>query len=287
VEAASGIAYSCGGLSIAFDHESAVLRAGEKRFQLKPAISASGTRYVGADNTEFWSKGDRAMLTLKGAEYPECIEKGAIADASGGEIFKARGNEPGWLLELGSLTYKFTGDYGEIVMGGATPAPEKLSDGVLYTVAGSNLSMRIYDRLCNDDATGAPFPKAVTVTLGEKSYMGCGGDSRGLLLGEWKVTHIAGAAAIPNSPATIGFNEQGLVFGNASCNRYSGGYELTGEGLRLTNLIATEMACLDEALMAQERNLLDQVMAADRFDFGEDGALVLYARDKEAIRARR
>ena len=60
---------------------------------LKPAKSASGALYVapGDDSTRFWSKGERATLTIQGQTYPECLQPGAVEMP-----FEARGNEPFW-----------------------------------------------------------------------------------------------------------------------------------------------------------------------------------------------
>jgi heat shock protein HslJ/membrane-bound inhibitor of C-type lysozyme len=278
-------AYQCGALAVKFDHTSGELKVGEESAILSAVASASGAKYVGPDRTMFWSKGDRALLTFMGKEYPECVERGTQADASGGEILHARGNEPGWSLDLGSSTYKFTGDYGEVVVGGATPSPEILPDGLAYQIPGNELMIQVADRLCHDDATGAPFPKRVTVSLGDKTYRGCGGESVGLLIGEWRITHVAGAS-MSGSPASIGFDSE-KVFGNTGCNRYSGSFELTPERLTIGPVVATERACIDDALLAAERKLLDQLPQLDRFDIAEDGSLVLYAADREAIRARR
>ncbi|MEQ1930303.1 MAG: META domain-containing protein [Parvularculaceae bacterium] len=285
------IVYRCGAATVRFSEtaegDGSLEVDGDKTVHaLKAVPAASGAKYEGPA-VLFWSKGDRATLSLKGVDYPECVENGAAIEASGGDIFKARGNEPGWLLELGSSTFRFTGDYGELVIGGATPDAETLSDGALYTVADENLSIRVYDRLCHDDSTGAPLPKAVTVTLGDKSYMGCGGDSASLLVGDWKITRIGGAGVVPASHPTIGFDHKGAVYGDASCNRYSGRYGVTAEGLAINDTAATEMACADAALMDQEQRLLGLLQSADRFDIADDGSLVLYARDEEAIRARR
>lgn len=278
-------AYQCGALSIKFDHTAGELKVGEETLILSAVVAASGAKYAGPDKTMFWSKGDRALLTFKGKEYPECVERGTQADASGGDILHARGNEPGWSLDLGSSTYKFTGDYGDVVIGGATPSPEILSDGAAYAIPGNELMIQVTDRLCHDEATGAPFPKRVTVSLGDKTYRGCGGESVGLLIGEWRITHVAGAS-MSGSPASIGFDSE-KVFGNTGCNRYSGSYELTPERLTIGPVVATERACIDDALMAVERKLLGQLPGLDRFDIAEDGSLVLYAADREAIRARR
>jgi heat shock protein HslJ len=68
----------------------------------------------------------------------------------------------------------------------------------------------------------------------------------------WQVEDIAGGGVIDRSPATVEFPEPGRVAGNASCNRYMGGYEQDGEKLAFGNLAGTLMAC-PEPLMAQEQ----------------------------------
>lgn len=47
---------------------------GDHQLDMQQAISASGARYVAADDdsTEFWSKGAAAWLKIGGHEYPEC-----------------------------------------------------------------------------------------------------------------------------------------------------------------------------------------------------------------------
>ena len=279
--------YQCGAISVRFNPDSKILKAGGKTFALRDAISASGARYEDGAGTSFWSKGERGLLVLKGAEHPECVERGVGGEASGGEILRARGNEPGWLLELGSATFKLQADYGETVIAARTPAADDLTDGVLYNVPEYNLSIRVTDRLCNDDSTGAPFPKAVTVNLGGKRYKGCGGDAAGLLTGEWMVAEIAGAAALPETEVTLHFDGKGRVSGAAGCNRYSADYALTGEGLKIEKAVMTEMACIDPAVMEQEQRFAGRLGSIDRFDIRDDGALVLYVRDAAAIVAKR
>ncbi len=68
----------------------------------------------------------------------------------------------------------------------------------------------------------------------------------------WQVEDIAGEGVIDRSPATVEFPEPGRVAGNASCNRYMGGYEQDGATLTFGNLAGTMMAC-PEPLMAQEQ----------------------------------
>jgi len=59
------------------------------------------------------------------------------------------------------------------------------------------------------------------------------GDTRKLLVGpEWEVKTINEQPLIDReAPPTITFDRDGQVAGSAGCNRYSGAYEVTGEGV--------------------------------------------------------
>lgn len=67
--------------------EQAEIEVAGQRHLLQAQRSASGARYasIAHPGTSFWSKGDRAMLVIKGQAYPECITVAAqpAADASG------------------------------------------------------------------------------------------------------------------------------------------------------------------------------------------------------------
>jgi heat shock protein HslJ len=119
------------------------------------------------------------------------------------------------------------------------------------------------------------------------------GDARGtgaveslLRSGEWVVEDIGGAGIVDRSRVTLRFGDDGRVAGTASCNRYSGAYELTGEGLALGRMLTTKMACAP-ALMQQEQRFLGLLAQVRRFEIMADGALMLIAGDGRRIVARR
>ena len=72
----SGRPYYCGDTPVIFDtqgpHEQIIVAG--TAFDLKPVVSASGARYESLDGTDtgFWSKGDRARLTVRGVDLPAC-----------------------------------------------------------------------------------------------------------------------------------------------------------------------------------------------------------------------
>ncbi len=158
----------------------------------------------------------------------------------------------------------------------------------VFTARGNEPGWRVqaFDRRCKDSMTGMPYPQSVELTMNKKTLKGCGGNPADLLTGdEWKIESINGEAVIDNSRASLQFDSNGRVAGNSSCNRYTGGYTLTGENLRFGQLAGTMMACTPE-LTAQEQLFFKVMSAVQGFDIREDGALVLQA-GKQQIVARR
>lgn len=104
------------------------------------------------------------------------------------------------------------------------------------------------------------------------------------LLGGWMLEYVDGLPVIDRSPAFIEFSEDGRVGGDASCNRFSGGYELSGTTLALDEVAATRRMC-SETLNDQELRVL-QVLSRVAGWRTENGLLLLLDADgAEVIRA--
>lgn len=262
------------------------LALGDQTFDLRQTVSASGARYVALSDpdTAFWSKGDRALLTLSGATYPECIP--LEADLNG---FRAAGNEPAWHLEMDATHVELTTDLGETRITVALTEPELLDDGRRYRnlIEDGDLTITIRDRPCTDTMTGMPYPRMVQVVLDDLSLDGCGGDPAALLQGpEWVVEDLAGGGIIDRSRATLNFGADGRLWGRATCNNYLGEYVLTGEGLTLSTSATTMMACAP-ALMNQEGAFFELIGRVRRFELDPQGALILRTDDGRTLLARR
>jgi heat shock protein HslJ len=135
------------------------------------------------------------------------------------------------------------------------------------------------------DAAANTFEQAYLAALGKTARYSMSGselklmDSAGTTLltyqagtsadleGAWLVTGInngAGAVSsvVSGSRVTMVF-AQGLVAGNAGCNRYNGGYSTDGQSIAIGPLMSTRMACPDQAITAQEAQFLTALSAAD------------------------
>lgn len=252
------------------------------RYELHGMTSASGARYeaVYDPTTQLWDKGDRATLTLRGEALPECT---VIRDAP--DAITARGNEPGWRLDLGT-TMRFSSD-GESVEGTAPPA--QYAGGVrrhVGTVSGRSVYITLTPRVCRDAMSGMPFPFTAEVIIAGRVFRGCAGESDTLLMGdEWVVEDIGGGL-VDRSRATLDFGVDGRLAGRASCNAFTTTYTLTGESLTIGTTATTMTSCAP-AVMDQEKRFLDILQRVRRFDIADDGALVLEDDQRRRIVARR
>lgn len=272
-------------IAVGFAGEAARLQVGSESFALRQVRTASGARYeaAGDPTTSFWSKGPGGLLELRGRRYPECMPAGGAAPA-----FRARGNEPGWTLEIAGGRIVLVTDYGQRRIEEPTPAAVTAAGATRYPATGSaGLAVAIENRVCRDDMTGMPYPKSVQVEVEGRTLRGCGGEPAALLRGrEWVVERIAGTPAVADPRPALSFGEDGRIAGQAPCNRFTADYTLTGEGLSIGPPAATRRLCPGPAMEA-EAAFLEALAAVRRFDLGPDGALrLLGAGEEELIAAR-
>jgi len=66
------------------------------------------------------------------------------------------------------------------------------------------------------------------------------------LTGAWNVTEIDGTPALDQTMPSLEFGVDGVLSGDASCNRFTTGYTIEGDALLLDAIALTAMACIDE-----------------------------------------
>ncbi|WP_143514532.1 serine hydrolase [Primorskyibacter flagellatus] len=131
-----------------------------------------------------------------------------------------------------------------------------------------------------NDPTSLPAYRAVA------DYLMAQERSAQLVGREWYIEDIAGKGVIDNSPANLLFMPDGRLAGNAGCNRLIASYTQDGDALAIDQAGTTMMAC-PEALMNQERSLLDFLSMVESYSMDETGALVLTTSNGATITARR
>lgn len=243
--------------------------------------AASGAKYSDGQSPEtvFWSKEPEAMVTWEGTDLPTCTHF-PTPDLS---PLKATGNEPGWRLDASRDGVTFTSEPGA-QSAGPLPEPDLGSAGLTYTPA-AGFTFTLSPGPCYDTMTGMPHPVSATVEIGQDIFLGCGGDPESLLEGTWNVAEIEGTPVAEGNEVTMSFVPGGELGGRAACNRYTGRYTLTGEGLTFGPAATTRMACAG-AQMQLESTFLAVLPSVTHFDIRE-GALILMAGDRPALRLRR
>ena len=198
--------------------------------------------------------------------------------AAPAEPFRALGQEPSWLLTAGGGQLELVTQFGQQTV--SMPVLEVTHAGCItrYRAADAQrrLAATITRGVCRDTMSGMPHPFAVEVQTDDERLRGCGGEPLSLLTGrDWIVEDLDGGGIIDRSRISIGFSaEDSRAYGLGSCNRFTGGFTLTGEGLSFTHPAATMMACAP-ALMAQEQKFFKILQAVTSFDIDATGALIL------------
>jgi heat shock protein HslJ len=272
------------------DHEVTLWYGGEstvaiidgERLTLRRASHGAELRDVAlSDSTTYVVRQDSVTtLHVKGQDPGPCLEQSA-------HPFEARGHEPGWVLRIvgGRITY--IGNYGADTVESSNASVTTTGRTTTYiTQTSPKLTVVVSDSLCADGATGMPHPYTVRVAHDNTTVNGCGGEPSSLLVGEQWIVHEVRGTAITESPPTMVFLRSGRLGGTTSCNRYSGPYRLSGEGLSFGAMTSTKMACV-EPRMRQETAFLQALGAVARFEILSDGTLRLLSDDGQAIVARR
>jgi heat shock protein HslJ len=213
----------------------------------------------------------------------------AAGTAAAEPVLRASGNEPGWSAVVDAIGLELTTDYGERRLKAATYTVEAVAGRRVYRAEAEGLSLVVTaaETICTDTMSGMQRPLTVEVKVGEDTLTGCGGESASLLTGvEWAVERIDGQEAVTGSAPSVGFDAEGNVYGQGSCNRYRGGYQLTGESLTMGPFATTMMAC-PPPLMEQERRFLELLAKVTGFAVGADGSLELRTGAGPTIVARR
>lgn len=285
LEAGFGQAWRCESTLLQFGAvgEHAFLAVDERLHSVKPVPADSGVRYQSRDETGIGiHETDGEIAFTRGGEtVSDCRRIPALeAPLSGG------GNEPGWQVEVGERRIELTSDYGQTHTVATRIHSGSSGLTTRFRATGENGPMlaAFGRRICRDSATGMPHPYTVSVQFEGGSLDGCGGRPRDLLIdGPWRVTRL-GDEPVPEDAEeaieiTLSFDADGRVSGRSGCNRYTAGYELSGEGLSIETPAATKMACPEPRMSLESRflQLLDEVQ---RFDIGPEGELVLIGRDR-------
>ncbi len=148
--------------------------------RLDQTVSASGARY--ADSVVvFWTKGSTATLERQGAPAVTCEERRAESlreDARlRGVVYRALGNEPGWILEVGPAgKLSWVTNWGQDRYDFDQAQAATLADGAVVFTAqqgADSIKATIKAERCIDDGE-VEFDHVATVESGGRTLRGCG-----------------------------------------------------------------------------------------------------------------
>ena len=107
---------------------------------------------------------------------------------------------------------------------------------------------------------------------------GCSGASliaaTGPLRGEFVIVEVDGAAVGTPVSATVTFEDDGAVTGDAGCNRFGGSFQQDGGAITIGPLMASRRAC-EPQVMDVARRILASLQASRSLTVGDDGAVLL------------
>ena len=159
----------------------------DQTVQLDRVEAASGARYR-KGNITFWSKGREAILEVGGTS-DSCTENrraSILEDAKlRGVSFRATGNEPGWLLEIGPDAIVLAMNYGAdryrlplvVTVAECLARSSRRSNRITTyrSVAdGKVLNLRVVGTRCQDTMIDEVFATTVEFELDGTAYRGCG-----------------------------------------------------------------------------------------------------------------
>lgn len=107
------------------------------------------------------------------------------------------------------------------------------------------------------------------------------------LLGEtWVIEDVNARGIIDSSYIALTFQADGSFSGHASCNPITGRYQATQQNIRITLEHIGEKACA-EALMYQEKSVLDLLTRVSQYQLQDSRTLVLRDENGAFLLARR
>lgn len=174
----------------------------------------------------------------------------AMPAAAQADRYRASGTEPFWSLTIdrGTMTYQPVDGRPVTV---AKPRPIIGINGELYRTR--RMTVDITHVRCSDGMSDRRYPDTVRVTIGRRTFKGCGGGNdnavENRLAGtNWTIAALGGRPVRP-SRATVRFTNDRVE--GKICNSFGGSYALRRDTLTTEQVVATRMACPGEPMRVE------------------------------------
>jgi CubicO group peptidase (beta-lactamase class C family) len=135
-------------------------------------------------------------------------------------------------------------------------------------------------------ANAANDPTSLPAYAAVADYLQATAEPSADLVGRmWTVEDVNGRGVIDGGGVDLVFRDDGGLGGRTGCNSLLGRYERDGDRLTIADLGSTKALC-PEALMNQERDVLEILSAVTGLRIDETGALILTTEDGRTLTAR-
>ncbi len=154
------------------------LQVDSASYTLPQVVAASGARYQEGD-TLYWNRGSEALIVIDGRELGTCTldlaRQPRHPEGSNLVVWRAQGNEPGWLVEIGwEGEIGVLLDYGSISHVFPYTPPQGSASELYYELSASeDMSLLIRAASCQDSMSGQSFDYQATLAVGDRHLDGC------------------------------------------------------------------------------------------------------------------
>lgn len=112
-------------------------------------------------------------------------------------------------------------------------------------------------------------------------------DQRVLTGVEWRLVSLGPAGAeqdvIPGTTVTLRLGDDGRANGSTGCNSYGGSYQVRGDTISFSRIVATRRACLDQNANQQEHRFLSALETANRFRLSSNRLMIISDRNRSVL----
>lgn len=157
------------------------------------------------------------------------------------DTYRALGNEPFWSVTITDGRMRYDAPDGPR-FSVPVPPPRTTFNGHRYET--DRLTLDVTHGECSDGMSDRRYADTVMVIVDGRTLRGCGGTilpPASLAETAWSIVEID-RQAVQGDNYTLQFTADRMS-GQAGCNRFSGGYMLSGETLMPGAIAATRMAC--------------------------------------------
>lgn len=168
--------------------------------------------------------------------------------------YRASGSGPDWTLRIDHGLIAFAAPRSRLRVVAPAPVARPSFNGLRYVTP--RITVDVTYARCIDVRTGDSFHDRVTVTVGRKTFSGCGGARLAPTLAlsgtRWTIAAIDGRPVRTARATDISFTDTHIA-GNAGCNSFGGAYRLAGDQLSTGQVMSTRMACTGPGMDVEGR----------------------------------